>query len=243
MKKNIIHLSEIDSTNRYLRDYKPADDEPMTVVTTDYQTAGRGQGSNSWESERGKNLLFSILVHPEKVPIERQFLLSEVIALSLREALSNLMEGVRIKWPNDIYVDDRKISGTLMETHLSGGHIRDCVFGTGIDVNQQNFHSDAPNPVSVCQILGHEIDREELLNKVLASFDSHYAMLEMGDYADISTFYHEYLYRREGYHRYRDEQGEFEGALVEVEDDGHLILHDKEGRIRSYAFKEIEYII
>jgi len=243
MKKDIIHLSEIDSTNRYLRDYKPTDDGQMIVVTTDFQTAGRGQGINTWESERGKNLLFSILIHPTMVPVARQFILSEVIALALHEALSCLLEGVKVKWPNDIYVGDRKICGTLIENRLTGGHIKNCVFGTGIDVNQHEFKSDAPNPVSVCQILGHEVDRDALLDKVLEAFGKYYFMIEDGDYADVSALYHEVLYRREGYHRYRDQQGEFEGALVEVEDDGHLILHDRQGLIRSYAFKEIEYII
>lgn len=243
MKKNIIHLSETDSTNRYLRDYKPADDELMTVVTADFQTSGRGQGSNTWESERGKNLLFSILIHPTMVPVARQFLLSEVIALALYDALSSILEDVKIKWPNDIYVGDRKICGTLIENSLAGGHIKNCIFGTGIDVNQHEFKSDAPNPVSIFQLLGHEIDRDALLDKVLNAFEKYYFMLENGDYTDVSVLYHESLYRRKGYYRYRDQQGEFEGALVEVEDDGHLILHDKQGVIRSYAFKEIEYII
>lgn len=243
MKKNIIHLSETDSTNRYLRDYKPADDEQMTVITADFQTFGRGQGVNTWESERGKNLLFSMLIHPTMVPVARQFLLSEVIALALYDALSSILEDVMIKWPNDIYVGDRKICGTLIENSLAGGHIKNCIFGTGIDVNQQEFKSDAPNPVSIFQLLGHETDRDTLLDKVLKAFEKYYFMLENGDYADISALYHESLYRRKGYYRYRDQQGEFEGALVEVEDDGHLILHDKQGLIRSYAFKEIEYII
>ena len=183
--------------------YKPREGETMTVVYADEQTAGRGQGSNHWESEPGKNLTFSVLVHPTMVPVMRQFLLS------------------------------------LIETRLGGGHVKDCVYGTGVDVNQEKFVSDAPNPVSMKQILGHDVDLKELLNKIIDSFKKYYAAIENGEYAAISELYHSGIYRAHGFHRYKDKDGEFEAAIVEVEDSGNLILRDREGCIRSYAFKEV----
>lgn len=237
----IIHLSSVDSTNSYLMAYKPREGETMTVVYADEQTAGRGQGSNHWESEPGKNLTFSVLVHPTMVPVMRQFLLSEAGALALWDVLGQYLgaDDVKMKWPNDIYWKDKKISGTLIETRLGGGHVKDCVYGTGVDVNQEKFVSDAPNPVSMKQILGHDVDLKELLNKIIDSFKKYYAAIENGEYAAISELYHSGIYRAHGFHRYKDKDGEFEAAIVEVEDSGNLILRDREGCIRSYAFKEV----
>lgn len=242
-----VAIEETDSTNRYCLQQLDVTAEPpgtrLTVVSAEYQLAGRGQGANTWESERGQNLLFSILCHPTWVPVSGQFILSEAIALALRDVLSTLIDPVTIKWPNDIYWNDRKIGGILIENRLGEGRIKDCVIGVGLDVNQRVFHSDAPNPVSLYQILGHDTDRQPLLVQVVERFDHYYRAIENGDYATIAAGYMSYLYRLRGFHTYRDAGGTFEAALVEVEDDGHLVLRDREGRIRSYAFKEVEIII
>lgn len=240
---NIIRLEETDSTNNYLRSYQPADAEKITVVTAEFQTAGRGQGSNTWESQKGKNLTFSILVHPVMVPLQRQFLLSMTGGIALKMALAKYTDGITLKWPNDVYWNDRKLSGTLIETTLSGGHITNCIFGIGLNVNQSVFTSSAPNPVSLAQILGHEVDREELLQEIIKAFKYSYSLIENGNYTDIAALYHNTLYRSRGFHAYRDRNGEFEAAIVEVEDNGHLILRDHEGIIKEYAFKEVEFII
>ena len=242
--EKIIHLPTVDSTNNYLMAYKPAAGEAMTVVMADDQTAGRGQGTNHWESEAGKNLTFSILVHPVMVPVMRQFLLSEAGALAVWEVLGSYLgkDDVTMKWPNDIYWKDKKISGTLIETKLGGGHVKDCIFGTGINVNQDRFISDAPNPVSMKQILGHEVKVGEVFDKILTAFRKYYSAIENGEYAAISEIYHSGLYRSHGFHRYRDKDGELVAAVVEVEDDGTLILRDKEGVMRSYKFKEVSFL-
>lgn len=242
MKTKIIKLENVDSTNRYLKQYVPGDDEEMTIVTADYQSAGKGQGEHTWESEAGKNLLFSIMVHPHWVPVRRQFVLSMVEALALKDALDSYTDGITLKWPNDVYWNDQKISGTLIETTVDSKGIKTCIFGTGVNVNQTIFKSDAPNPVSLAQILGHEVDREEVLQKVIEAFERYYELLRRADYMDVSGIYHLVLYRRKGYHWYEDKDGKFEGAFVEVEDDGHLILHDKQGVIRSYAFGEVKFL-
>lgn len=242
MKNKMIRLEEVDSTNRYLREYHEEGDEELLVAVADYQTAGKGQGTHTWESEPGKNLLFSLKVHPHWVPVRRQFLLSMAEALAIKDALDSYVEGITLKWPNDVYWNDKKISGTLIETSVDSMVIKSCIFGTGINVNQQNFVSDAPNPVSLAQILGHEVDRDELLQKILVAFEKYYELLRRADYQDVAGIYHLSLYRRKGYHWYEDADGKFEGAFVEVEDDGHLILHDKKGVIRSYAFGEVKFL-
>lgn len=241
MEEKIIRLKEIDSTNRFLRELKDEQEDEMVVAVADFQTAGKGQGSHTWESEAGKNLLFSIKVHPRWVPVRQQFLLSMAGAIAIKEALETYVDGITLKWPNDVYWNDKKISGTLIETSIDSKGIKRCIFGIGININQMEFRSDAPNPVSLAQILGHEVDREEVLQKIIEAFKKYYELLRRADYMDVSGIYHLSLYRRKGFHRYEDADGEFEGAFVEVEDDGHLILHDRKGMIRSYAVGEIKY--
>lgn len=246
MTRRIINLVEIDSTNHYLHDLQD-DDTDITLVTTNHQTAGQGQGTNTWESDAGKNLLFSIRIHPTMVPIASQFLLSEMGCLSLLDALSPYLKekakDLKMKWPNDIYYGDKKLSGTLIETAIGQHGIKSCIFGVGIDVNQEEFTSDAPNPISMKNILGKDVNRKELMTRILDSFEKYYKMIVNGNYQDIAALYLTNLYRKEGFHKYRDKDSEFEGAIVEVEDNGLLILRDREGRIREYAFKEVEFII
>ena len=239
----IIRLEEADSTNTYLRQHASQMEAWMTVVTAEYQTAGRGQGVHTWESNRSENLLFSVLTHPVMVPVRSQFLLSEAGALALKEVLDGYTDGITLKWPNDIYWNDRKLSGTLIETSIGGGRIKNCVFGIGLNVNQKTFESDAPNPVSLAQILGHDIDREQLFKQIVAAFEKYYRMLENGQYDAISALYHEALYRRQGFYMYEDGDDRFEGAIVEVGDDGLLVLRDRDGRFREYEFREVKFVL
>ncbi len=241
--RHIIKLQSVGSTNDFLREQGHNYTEPMVIAQADYQSAGRGQGTNRWESAPGKNLLFSLLIHPESVAARRQFVLSMAGALAVGDALAAYTEGIRLKWPNDVYWNDRKISGTLIETTLKGSTIRDCIFGIGINVNQRTFVSDAPNPVSLYQILHRETDTDEVLSRVLDAFAHYYAMVTEGNYDEISRRYHERLYRRDGLHAFRDDKGTFTARISHVEDDGHLVLRDTDGDERRYAFKEINYII
>ena len=166
MEWKIIHIDETDSTNRYLKGVKEGN-----VVVADYQTSGRGCGTNTWESERGKNMLFSVMIHPVQLPVQRQFHISMAISLAIVEALEQQIGDVSIKWPNDIYWRNAKICGILIENTLQGNRIKDSVIGVGLNVNQRAFHSDAPNPVSLWQIHGQETDREQLLRDILRNFD------------------------------------------------------------------------
>lgn len=238
---NIIHLEETDSTNRYLRERSDGDE--FTVVVADFQTAGRGQGVNTWESERGKNLLFSILVRPTTVPAANQFVLSMGGALALKRALDAYTDDISLKWPNDIYWRNRKISGTLIETSVSDKCLKTCVFGIGININQDVFLSDAPNPVSLRQILGREVALEEVFKKVLDAFEKEYQTIMTGDYDNIFKRYSEALYRRTGFHRYSDCRGMFEAETAGVKTTGELLLRDRSGHLREYAFKEVTFII
>jgi BirA family biotin operon repressor/biotin-[acetyl-CoA-carboxylase] ligase len=242
MKKRFIYLEQTDSTNRFLREM-PSQGEDMTIVRAGFQTAGRGQGSNTWESDAGENLLMSIRIHPVGVLPTRQFVLSEVGALAVAEALDAYVGHIALKWPNDIYWKNFKISGTLIETALSGGGMKECMYGIGINVNQRVFRSDAPNPISLAQILGRNIEVQEVMTRVVDSLESILAALGDGGLEKIRQTYHERLYRKEGFHPYCDEGGTFMAEIKGVEDDGHLLLQDTDGKVRKYAFKEVQFIL
>ena len=233
MAWDIRYIDETDSTNRWLQ--KQGGTGNMVVVA-DYQTAGRGCGTNSWESERGKNLLFSMLIHPTDLPAKRQFHISMAVSLAICEALGQHIGDLSIKWPNDIYWRNAKICGILIENRLQGQRICDSIIGVGLNVNQRQFHSNAPNPVSLWQISEHETDCGQLLTDILQSFSR-----LLGQ--DIRDRYLSLLYRRQGFHPYVDKDGAFMAEIVDVEDDGHLVLRDDNGRDRRYAFKEVQFII
>ena len=250
----LIHIPETNSTNHWLHARaEELSSEEITVVWADYQTEGRGCGTNSWESERGMNLLFSVLIHPKEVRAADQFILSMANALALRDTLACLVGAdasqcrnhagdMKIKWPNDIYWKDLKICGTLIETTLHGQYIKDCIIGTGININQRQFFSDAPNPVSLCQILGHEVDCHGVLQMVLDNIEKYMGMVRTGNWETIRIHYRFHLYRLEETWPYRFADGSVKDCkLVNVSDDGHLeLLHDDRETYRL-AFKEVQF--
>ena len=166
MKWKIVHIDETESTNQWLKEHGEDD----MVVVADYQTAGRGCGTNTWESERGQNLLFSVLLHPKQVVASRQFHISMAVSVAICEAVEQFIGDVSIKWPNDIYWRDGKLGGILIEHTLQGSGIKDSIIGVGLNVNQRQFTSDAPNPVSLWQICGQATDRRLLLEDILQRF-------------------------------------------------------------------------
>ena len=230
--------------------------EHGTVVYTDRQTAGRGQRGNSWESEPFKNVTMSILLRPEKVAPNQQFWLSEISALAVERVLSKYIGNVSIKWPNDVYYKDLKICGMLIEHSLSGGKINYTIPGIGINVNQRVFLSDAPNPISLVNVLGHEVPTSEILDGLVDE------ILTMCDQlpekaTEIHREFLSKLYRRDGFHEYQStirsasadglsvlEEGEhFQARIVNVHPDGMLDLMTTEGHIHTFAFKEVAFIL
>jgi len=234
-----IRLEEVDSTNRYAKTLSESDE--WQLVTAEFQTAGRGAGTNSWESERGENLLFSLVVRPKSLEASRAFALSEALSLAISDALSSYVEGVSIKWPNDIYCGQRKMTGILIENELAGPLVRRSILGVGLNVNQKRFVSDAPNPVSLRQVLGREVDREEVLERLLDRFSLYVAMLENGRFDELHQLYLSRLFRLGVEADYADTNGRFRATITGVEPGGHLLLTDTEGHQRRYAFKEVKY--
>ena len=241
-----IKVSQTASTNTYLS--RLAATLPGgTVIYTPSQTAGRGQKGNSWESEDGKNLTFSLLLKFPPVKARDQFYLSEAASLAVVEALTaQAGEGFAVKWPNDVYWQDKKVCGMLIENSLNGTDIATSIIGIGINVNQERFVSDAPNPVSLINITGHGHDLETLLKQVCSSIEQ---MVEsLGDDTarqDLHRRYMEVLYRNDGaMHPFEDATGHrFMATIAGIAPDGTLTLRHEDGTTHDYLFKEVKHII
>lgn len=235
----IIRLDSCPSTNAAL-DAMP-DAAEGTVVVCRRQTAGRGQRGNSWEAEPGRNLTFSMLLRPAGLPAARQFMLSMAVAVAIADAVDYVFEqtGVperaAIKWPNDIYVGDKKICGILIENKLAGADIHRSVIGVGLNVNQHVFCSDAPNPVSIIHITGSEYPLDVLLADLVERLADYRSALADPD--ALSRRYMARMYRNDGReHPFIEPDGtQFTARITGVAPDGMLSLSNG----RSYAFKEI----
>ena len=258
-KMKRIALDETISTNRYAKELPEDETNELTLVTAEFQTAGRGAGTNSWESERSQNLLFSLIAYPQRLQANQMFALSEVTALAIRDALcstititgtgtnnsqfSILNSQFSIKWPNDVYHGDKKIVGMLIENDLRGKWVRRSIIGVGVDVNQTRFLSDAPNPISLAQILGKETDREQVLECILHQFNYYYGMMEREQFTELHNLYMQHLYRRNAMHTYADATGTFQAQIIDVEPTGHLVLECRNGEQGRYDFKEVRFVI
>lgn len=245
MSETFIHLDETLSTNSYMRELisRESDQPEGTVVVSDYQTAGRGQRGNHWESERGKNLLFSLLLRPTHIPADRQFILSQLIPIAIVEVLQEYDPHFSIKWPNDIYWKEKKIAGMLIEVDLTGSTLSSVIAGIGININQEIFKSDAPNPVSLLQITGKEHDLPHFLEKILDRIIEAYSMYSPDKEEEIKQRYMSLLFRNNGIYPFISNGILFNASIEGIEDNGQLILKREDGTIQRFAFKEISFVI
>lgn len=244
---SVIKLDTCTSTNTYINNH--IDKMPHgTLVTTHTQSAGRGQRGNSWEAAPGLNITMSMLLRPQAIAPRNQFYISEMVALATVEMLrAHGADDVAIKWPNDIYVGDRKICGILIEHKLSSGGIDASVAGIGVNINQPEFLSDAPNPVSLLQLTGREHDVDSLalelgerIMQYMATYDTPGA-----DLAGLHRRFLASLWRREGLHPYLDVATgtRFMATIKDVEPSGMLHLVTSTAHERVYAFKEVASLL
>jgi BirA family biotin operon repressor/biotin-[acetyl-CoA-carboxylase] ligase len=254
MADSIHWFDIIDSTNtRLLADKESLPDR--SVYAALFQTAGRGQKGNRWESRSGENLTFSILLKPDAILAREQFILSQVVALGLLDFLLSEQVQATIKWPNDIYVADKKICGTLIEPTLSGGRLSSAVAGIGLNLNQKDFDPSLPNPTSLSLVTGRSYDVKETLPRVLAPIFARCDKLS-SPYArnGYDAEYMEHLYRRGEWHAFEElpvsvvptehrSGSRIEARILGIDPDARILLEHRNGTIHTYGFKEIKYIL
>lgn len=239
----LIHLAETESTNKFMQMIAETEELASgSIVLTDFQTAGRGQTGNSWESEAGKNLTFSIFFRPADIPANMPFVISEMVSLSVKYTLDKYISDVSVKWPNDIYYQDQKITGILIENTILQSKIAQSIIGIGINVNQTDFHSNAHNPASIARITGKYFDCMNILEDFRLIFNEQSERLNSLCFDSVHNDYLYAIYRKDGYHKYCDANGIFEAVIRDIEPTGHLILERPDGSTSRYAFKEVSYI-
>ena len=245
-KHDIIWLEKTDSTNDEVR-RRISDLDNLSVVSALSQSAGRGQRGNTWSSESGKNLLFSILLRPD-VQAYDQFVISQMVSLAVVDLLASHHIEAKIKWPNDIYVEDRKICGILIENSISGKHIATSIVGIGLNVNQTDFDAALPNPTSMSLSNPDEdFDLHILLDEyldILSEYLERFCNIS-GGYNRLAQLYKAQMWRLNEYAEYIDNtiSQRFIGKIRGISDAGHLIVANEKGELKEFAFKEISYII
>ena len=237
-------LPFVDSSNAEL--IRRLDKEHLvegTLLQTAFQTGGKGQGGTVWESEKDKNLLFSFVIKPRSLKISEQFNITIIVSLALADVVRSyfLDDKVKIKWPNDIYFENKKLAGVLIENAIQGDDFEWVVIGVGLNVNQQVFESEAPNPISLSELLEKEVELDELIALFESQFAKRYAQLQSGDYYDLKYDYLCALYQYNEWKNYRSDDKEFKAKIVGVDQYGFLRMETPDGE-RSFDIKEVEYL-
>lgn len=241
---HIITLPTLPSTSSYLAQLQPPAPHG-TVVVTPCQSAGRGQRGNSWESAPGLNATLSVMLRPRSLHAVDAFLLSEAVSVAVADALDAFLGlgTIKLKWPNDIYVADSKLGGILIENSLRGQYVERSIVGIGVNVNQLEFLSDAPNPVSMAGVAGHTFSVHLVVRSLAEAIVGAPALLARP--SALQRRYRSLLWRAQGSHPYIDAatREPFSAAIEEVEPTGHIVLRLPDGSMRRYAFKEVAAVI
>ena len=238
-------LDAIDSTNTYLRRVCAAgESENWMVITAEHQSRGRGQPDSAWHSEKGKNLLFSVLIKELDLPAKDQFGISCAVSLAIHRALSAYtLPELRVKWPNDIMSGSRKLGGILIENSVMGSTISQSIVGIGLNVNQLEFPVKLSSAVSMRSLVHEEVDRQELLLAILHRLQEQFAHLRQGGWEQLRRDYESLLYKLNEAQLFRDVQGvNFTGRITGITEQGLLQVEREDGNVTTFRFKEIAYL-
>lgn len=241
----IFHFDEINSTNVWLYD-KMAENTDISdmVAVAAHQTAGRGMDKNQWESEAGKNLLFSIALNVNYLEAENQFKISQAVSVAIVETLSQYVDNQQlfIKWPNDIYFGDKKLVGMLIQNTIEGRMMGLSIIGIGLNVNQLQFSKDIPNPVSLKMITGEEYDLKNLLNQLIVNIKNAVESLRFEkNREEINSKYISKLYRYQKWAEFVYQNQVKTLIITGFDKYGRLLLHDKEGAEIVCDVKELRF--
>lgn len=240
----LFKLDAINSTNTYLRQLsKKSETVNWTVVSAEYQTMGRGQVDTKWISEKGKNLIISILIKFNSLKIQDQFYLNCAISLGIYEALiSYKLTKLKIKWPNDIMADNRKLGGILIENSLKSDYIYQSIVGIGLNVNQENFSTYPFKAVSIKNLTNTSVDRNILLHVIIDSIKKHIVLLNNKEFVFLHQKYEEVLFRINKPHMFQSKEQTFLGKIIGVTKDGQIQIEDKNEQVKKFNFKKVKFL-
>ncbi|MBU1013022.1 MAG: biotin--[acetyl-CoA-carboxylase] ligase [Bacteroidetes bacterium] len=244
--KKIIAFNTVESTNLTAVDLiNEQNIEDGTIITTSFQKHGKGQEGNYWESEAGKNLIISVIIKPEFLKPEKQFILNKMVSLAVAEFVQRYApkDRVKIKWPNDIYLGDQKIAGILINNFIQGNVMSASILGIGININQKVFTSNAPNPVSLIRFMKEDLDLIQALQLLCDSLNHWYSQMELGLFKSIDKKYISLLYRYEEYHTYLISRKKVTAKITGISEFGRLQLEGKNGEMYDCDLKEVEFVI
>jgi len=232
-------IEETTSTNIFAKDLLKKRQTLPFAVQAEFQTKGKGQFNKSWESRFGENLLFSIALNVSNIPIEQQFKISQIVAVSIRNIVAQYVQNVSIKWPNDIYVENCKIAGILIENTIIGQQLDSCIVGIGLNINQTIFSQDLPNPTSLKKLTSKEYDRDLIRNKIIDEIFKHFNEIE-----NIGNLYDKYLYRKGELNQFKDEDDSvFLGVILGVDAWGKLQIRLEDNQIKFFTNNEVKMIL
>lgn len=240
----IIKLDAIDSTNSFLRQLSSTESvEDYTVVVAKHQTKGRGQMGTEWNSQDSKNLTVSVYKDVSFLKLENSFYISMVVSLSLYKTLKSLNTNkLKIKWPNDILADDKKLAGILIENVIKQQRLQSSIIGIGLNVNQTAF-GDLPNATSLLMVSGIVFDLDELLQEILKQLEFHFSLLQKGMLNILKQQYESELFRLgkpSTFQNVKDES--FSGIILGVTDGGNLKVQIENSTIQEFDLKEIKLL-
>jgi BirA family biotin operon repressor/biotin-[acetyl-CoA-carboxylase] ligase len=238
----IIYQPMCDSTNTVAMQLLATSTPPEeTVVITDQQYQGRGQRGTTWISEPYKNLTFSLILYPTFLPLRQSFMLNVTTTLAIYQVIATYSPiGLTIKWPNDIYYQDKKLSGILIENTVNQGQLKASVIGIGLNVNQENFALSTATSLSL--ICKQQFDLTTLLNQLLEAIKAKYIQLKKQDFMVLKETYLEKLYGIHEKHIFQAHSERFQGIIRDVDMLGRLIIEKESGHRQHYACKEISLI-
>jgi BirA family biotin operon repressor/biotin-[acetyl-CoA-carboxylase] ligase len=240
---NFISVETCDSTNNLAKNLRlKGEIGNRSVIMAGFQGSGRGQGKNIWHSEPGQNMLCSFYLKTN-LEVERHFFLNIIVSLAISDLLKDYKIESRIKWPNDIYVDNKKIAGILIENSLLDKHIVDSIIGIGLNVNQVLFPGWLPNPVSMVNLLNSPVKIDEVISKLTCLIDKYQYKLNDNAAEDLFHQYVQLLYKRNVWSLFESNGRAFNGQIHGIMPDGRLLVESEGGQMEHFLFGELKFII
>jgi len=239
--KNLVYVPQCHSTNSLATELSQKAETPEgTLIVTNHQMAGRGQRGSSWEAAPSENLTFSLILKPNFLQPQNQFQLNQAFSLGVLDYVkTKLTADIKVKWPNDVMINERKVCGILFENQISGNELRHSIVGIGLNVNQQSFQYRAAGSLSFFSQQKYFLPVE--LEELLCQLESRYLMLKEGKHEELKAEYLRNLYRIGETHRFSNQEVEFDGIISGIDEMGRLRI-EVEGNERVFGVKQLTFL-